>query len=55
MVEREGWDDSKNCAGGNLFTGRISLDRQVKGDDPGLPVWMFGVEIAARPIKPTEY
>jgi hypothetical protein len=43
--------DSENCAGGSVITGRVSLDGQVMGDDPGLPVWMFGVEIATPPHK----
>jgi hypothetical protein len=43
--------DTKSYAGGSVSTGRVSLARQVKGDDPdkkgypGPPGWGLGVEL----------
>ena len=50
-------NDPENYAGGSVASGRASLAREVKGDDPdkkgypGSPGWGLGVGLATSPCK----
>jgi hypothetical protein len=48
-------NDPESYGGVRVATGRVSLDGQVKGDDPGPPGWGLGMRLTTSQRKNYRY